>query len=265
MLRHPLNVETPEADTGEVRPVASSQPPTPPRLDPDQLRRACDAAERALREGGRDRNAIEACFAALVGVMENQLLASVYIRDHDRLWLIAQRGYTEVLDGFSLQRGVMARAVRTGETQFVADVTSDPDFLEAMPGILAEVTVPFGERTGSSVQGAMNIETLGATLPLDTPVILEPLARALGERIGEMREALDVDVATLVRLCVHASTLRGSNRIAEFAARTVGRLLMLDCVQLDTCGRGRKPSRRRASGGASPPASGRSRPSCSAS
>jgi diguanylate cyclase (GGDEF)-like protein len=79
----------------------------------------------------------------------------------------------------------------------------------------------------------MNIETVGATLPLDAPAIFEPLARALGERIGEMREALDVDVATLVRLCVHASTLRGSSQIAEFAARTVGRLLMLDCAQLD--------------------------------
>ena len=44
-----------------------------------------------------------------------------------------------MLDGFSLQRGVMARAVRTGETQFVADAGSDPDFLEATPGILAEV------------------------------------------------------------------------------------------------------------------------------
>lgn len=216
-----------------MTPVASSQPPPPPCLDPDQLRRACEAADRALREGGRSRHAIDACFAALVAGMESRLLASVYIREHDRLWLIAQRGYSEVLDGFSLQRGVMARAVRTGETQFVADVTSDPDFLEATPGILAEVTVPFGVRTEHAVEGAMNIETVGATLPLDAPAIFEPLARALEERIGEMRGALGVDVATLVRLCVHASTLRGTNQIAEFTARTVGRLLMLDCVQLD--------------------------------
>ena len=230
-LSRPLNVKVSEADTDGVSPLASSQPP--PRLDADQLREACGAAERALRQGGRDRHAIDACFAALVDGMEDKLLASVYIREHDRLWLIAQRGYTEVLDGFSLQRGVMARAVRTGETQFVADATSESDFLEAMPGIVAEVTVPFGAHTESSVQGAMNIETIGTSLPLDAPEIFEPLAHALGARISEMREALDVDLATLVRLCVHASTLRGSNQIAEFAARTVGRLLALDCVQLD--------------------------------
>lgn len=212
-----------------MRPLASSQPPR--CLDPDQLRSACEGAERALRRGGRGRHAIDACFAALVAGVEGELLASAYIKEHDRLWLVTQHGYPEVLDGFGLQRGVMARAVRTGETQFVDDVSSDPDFLEATDGILAEVTVPFGSE--SSAQGAMNVETVGVTLPPEAPEIFEPLARALGERIGEMRDALDVDVARLVRLCVHASTLRGSTQIAEFAARTVGRLLMLDCVQLD--------------------------------
>jgi diguanylate cyclase (GGDEF)-like protein len=48
-----------------------------------------------------------------------------------------------------------------------------------------------------------------------------------------MRDGLDVDVATLARLCVHASSLRGTTAIAEFAARTVGRLLELDSVQVD--------------------------------
>ena len=209
----------------------SSPPPRP--LDPAQLRRACGAAERALRQGGLDRRAIEDCFTALVSGLEENLLASVYVREHDRLWLIAQRGYREVLDGFSLQHGVMARAVRTGETQFVADAGSDPDFLEATAGILAEVTVPFVTRPGSSAEGAMNIETIGATLPPEAGRIFEPLAHALGERLGEMREGLDVDVATLLRLCVHASSLRGTGAIAEFTARTVGRLLELDCVQVE--------------------------------
>jgi diguanylate cyclase (GGDEF)-like protein len=209
----------------------SSPPPQP--LDPAQLHQRCESAERALRQGGRDRRAIDTCFAALADGLEGRLLASVYVREHDRLWLIAQRGYPEVLDGFSLQRGVMARAVRTGETQFIPDASSEPDFLEATGGILAEVTVPFGPRTGASLEGALNIETVGATLPPEAPEIFEPLALALGQRIAEMRESLDVDVATLVRLCVHASSLRESGQIAEFAARTVGRLLGLDCVQLD--------------------------------
>ena len=215
-----------------MSPLASSEPP-PRSLDAAQLRRACDAAERALRRGGLDRGAIEACFAALVAGLEEHLLASVYVREHDRLWLIAQRGYHEVLDGFSLEHGVMARAVRTGETQFVPDVRGDADFLEATAGILSEVTVPFNARSGSCAEGAMNIETVAATLPPEAKQVFEPLAHALGERLGEMRDTLEVDVATLLRLCVHASSLRGTSAIAEFAARTVGRFLELDCVQLD--------------------------------
>jgi diguanylate cyclase (GGDEF)-like protein len=206
----------------------------PPRpLDADQLRAACEVAERALRDGAADRRAIEACFTALVAGLDGTLLASVYVREHDRLWLIAQRGYNQVLDGFSLDHGVMARAVRTGETQVVPDVREDPDFLEATAGILAEVTVPFNANSSGCAQGAMNIETVGATLPPEAREIFEPLAHALGDRLGEMRDALEVDIPTLVRLCVHASSLRGTGAIAEFAARTVGRLLALDCVQLD--------------------------------
>jgi diguanylate cyclase (GGDEF)-like protein len=206
----------------------------PPRpLDAAQLRRACDAAERALREGAPDRRAIDACFEALVVGLEENLLASVYLLEHDRLWLLAQRGYSQVLDGFSLDHGVMARAVRTGETQFVPDVRDDPDFLEATAGILAEVTIPFNAGSDAWAVGAMNVETIRATLPPQAKEIFEPLAHALGERLGEMREALEVDVARLVRICVHASSLRGTSAIAEFAARTVGRLLTLDCVQLD--------------------------------
>lgn len=226
-----LNIGRTQADIDRVKVAADSRQPR--ALDGATLRRASDAAERALRRGGRDRSAIEACFAALVAGLEEHLLASVYVREHDRLWLIAQRGYSEVLDGFSLERGVMARAVRTGTTQFVPDARADPDFLEATTGILAEVTVPFASEAGTSTEGAFNIETVGATLPDEARTIFEPLAKALGERVGEMRESLEVGLGTLVRLCVHASSLRGSSPIAEFAARTIGRLLQLECAQLD--------------------------------
>ena len=78
-----------------------------------------------------------------------------------------------------MQRGVMARAVRTGETQFIDDVRRDPDFLEATEGILAEVTVPFGVGSERSVQGA----TFGvASFPGDgrtTDDVLRTADRAL--------------------------------------------------------------------------------------
>jgi diguanylate cyclase (GGDEF)-like protein len=199
-------------------------------LDADRLRAACSAAEAALIEGGSGRHAIEQSFAALAEGLEEILLVSAYVHDHDRLWLIAQRGYREVRDGFSLDQGVLARAIRTGRVQFLPDVTADPEFIEATNGIVSEVAVPFGDRASG---GGLNVETMGATLPPEAEALFGPLALLLEARIEEMREDLGVDVASLARLCVHASSLRGVGAIAEFATRTLGRLLGLESAQLD--------------------------------
>jgi diguanylate cyclase (GGDEF)-like protein len=202
-------------------------------LDPERLRAACAHAEAALKAGGQGRAAIDSAFSALTSGFEGKLLVSTYILEHGILWLIAQAGYREVRDGIPLDTGVMARSLRTNATQFVTSVTDDPDFIEATEGIVSEVAVPFGGETSPPATGGLNIETVGASLPPEAETIFAPLARRLGERIEEMRDGLGLDVAALARLCVHASTLRGIDAISEFAARVVGRLLDLDCVQVD--------------------------------
>ena len=55
----------------------------------------------------------------------------------------------------------------------------------------------------------------------------------LGERVSESREGLDSNVGDLVRLCVHASSLRGIGAIAELSTRTTARILGLSSAQLD--------------------------------
>jgi diguanylate cyclase (GGDEF)-like protein len=216
-----------------VTPLDSGEPPTPEELDLERLREGCEAAAEAFAAGGPGRAAIEAAFAALVEGLEGRLLVSVYALEHDRLWLIAQRGYREVRDGFALDQGVIARALRTGRTQLLTDVSADPDFVEATSGIVAEVAVPLG---GRPPVGVFNVETVAATLPPEAATVFDPLARLLESRLGELRGDVGLHVAELVRLCVHASSLRGVGAIAEFATRTVGRLLGLDCVQLDLRG-----------------------------
>jgi diguanylate cyclase (GGDEF)-like protein len=47
-----------------------------------------------------------------------------------------------------------------------------------------------------------------------------------------MRQGLGLDIASLARLCVHASSLRGVSAISEFATRTFGRFLGLESAQL---------------------------------
>jgi len=217
----------------------ASRPDLVEPLDPERLSAACADAEAALATGAHGRNAIDAAFAALTDGFEGKLLVSTYILEHDFLWLIAQAGYREVRDGIPLDKGVLARALRTGTTQFVPNVADDPEFIEATGGIVSEVAVPFGGHRSGPAAGGLNIETVGALLPPEAEAIFAPLARRLGQRIEEMRDGLGLDVAALARLCVYASSLRGVGAISEFAARVVGRLLDLDCVQVDLRADGR--------------------------
>jgi diguanylate cyclase (GGDEF)-like protein len=108
----------------------------------------------------------------------------------------------------------MAKAIRSGETQ-LAD---------------SELAVPF--EVGASPGGVLNIETTGAKLPGDAAALYEELIPQITERVEEMRASLGLDLASAARLCVHASSLRGVAAIAEFAARTLARLLELDSAQL---------------------------------
>jgi diguanylate cyclase (GGDEF)-like protein len=208
-------------------------------LDPERLRAACSRAAATLTSGAHGRPAIDAAFAALTQGLEGRLLVSTYIVEHDFLWLIAQSGYSEVRDGIPLDMGVLGRALRTGTAQFLPDVGDDPEFIQATGGIVSEVAVPFGGDGSGPAAGGLNIETVGVQLPPEAATIFAPLAQLLGQRIEEMRDGLDLDVAALARLCVCASSLRGVSAISEFAARVVGRLLDLDCAQVDLSGDGR--------------------------
>jgi diguanylate cyclase (GGDEF)-like protein len=208
-----------------------SRPATRPRrpLSADVLAPGVRRAKAALASHG-GREGIDLALDGLVEGLGRKLLASVWILEHERLWLVAQRGYDEVRDGFSLDQGVMARAVRTGETQFIDDTPGDPDFIAAMAGITSEIAVPFA--AGGSVGGVLNLETSGPTLPREAVELYEGLLPHVAERVEEMRAALGLDLASVARLCVHASSLRGVTAIAEFAARSLGRLLELDSAQV---------------------------------
>jgi diguanylate cyclase (GGDEF)-like protein len=185
---------------------------------------------KAVLATSSGRDAIELAVAALGEGVGRRLLTSVYVLEHERLWLVSQRGYAEVRDGFSLAQGVMARAVRSGETQYVRDADDDADFIGAMAGITSEIAIPF--TIGGLPAGVLNVETLGPALPEEAVALYEELAPRLGERVEEMRAGHGLDLAGVARLCVHASSLRGVGAIAEFAARTLARLLELDSAQV---------------------------------
>ena len=210
------------------RPVLPRSAPGRP-LSVDVLAAGVRRAKAALATAS-GRASIETALEALVERVDRRVLASVYVLEHERLWLVAQTGYEEVRDGFALDQGVMARAIRSGETQFVQDAAADPDFIAAVAGITSEFAGPL--TLGGSPAGVLNIETRGAILPVACVQLYEELLPHVTERVAEMRAALGLDLASVARLCVHASSLRGVQGIAEFAARTLARLLELDSAQV---------------------------------
>jgi diguanylate cyclase (GGDEF)-like protein len=193
------------------------------------IARGVDAAERELGRFDEMGDAVAQALRRLHEVAGAELLASVYVLDHGRLWCVAQAGYDQVRDGFDLSQGVMGRTLRTESVQFIPDVLADPEYIGAMSHLVSELAFPL---LGSDVQGVLNIESTGAALPDEAEALLSPLAQALTDRIDTLPRTPRLDLSTIARVCVHASSLRTVAELSDFATRTIGRLLGLDSTQI---------------------------------
>lgn len=104
---------------------------------------------------------------------------SMYLLQDGVLRLQHQVGYHAVIPVIPLSTGIMGRTARTGQAILVEDVRTDPDFLEAIPGVVSEVCVPLMDQ--GQVMGVLNVEsTAGAQL---TEADLHLLV-ALGEYVN---------------------------------------------------------------------------------
>lgn len=202
-----------------------------PAFDHAVLCGACVAALEALERIDDDQHAVDQALQCLADRAGPDLLVSVYVQQLERLWLIAQRGYDQVRDGFGLGQGVMARAVRTGELQVVSDSGCDDDFIAATTALRSEIALPLG--TGRPAAGVLNIETRVGVLDAQHAEPLQALADAIAARLPASFESHAGGMASLARLFVYASSLRTVSATAELAARATGRLLGADSVQLN--------------------------------
>jgi PAS domain S-box-containing protein len=86
-------------------------------------------------------------------------LVSLYLYNDTRDMMILQYqiGYDNVISQFRPDQGVSSRVLRSGQGILLEDVTNDPDFLGAIPGIVSEVCVPLFN--GREVVGTLNVES----------------------------------------------------------------------------------------------------------
>ena len=86
--------------------------------------------------------------------------ASILISDGKYLRVVAQIGHPESL-GRKLpiqgEKGITVKAVRTGRTIVVPDVTKEPTYIKSLPEIRSELSVPI--KIGKKVLGVLNIES----------------------------------------------------------------------------------------------------------
>ncbi|HEU0247023.1 MAG TPA: diguanylate cyclase [Gaiellaceae bacterium] len=208
--------------------------PTPARvpspIDVALLAAAAQKAAAVLGDGDDPAASIDSAMEVLHAEIAG-LMPSVFVLDHGRFWLVAQRGHSVVPDGVRVVSGIMGRAVRLARPQLVPDVTADPDYFAVRPGIVSELAVPL--RTGRVVVGALNLES-GRALPDGAAEAVRPLVSALGIHVDALRTRSTLDLASLARLFVHLSSIRDGGEIAALAAASLPRILPVDASQVIT-------------------------------
>ena len=132
------------------------------------------------------------------------LMPSVYLEAGGRLRCTAQRGLWQVLDGMEPGAGITGRAYRTGEVQSVPDVALAPDYLEAIPGVVAEYCTPI--RIDGHIAGALNVESSAAFAP-DTVEEVAEVADLLGRQLAALPS--EPGVGPLRQLATLAAELVG--------------------------------------------------------
>jgi PAS domain S-box-containing protein len=104
---------------------------------------------------------------------------SLYLLQGDVLHCQHQVGYSHIIGQIPVTRGITGRVVRTGEAALVPDVRFDPDFIEAMAGIVSEVCIPL--RDQGRVVGTLNVESTAGEVMGEADL---RLIAALGEHVS---------------------------------------------------------------------------------
>lgn len=84
-------------------------------------------------------------------------IIEIFLREGDILTLRAYHGNSVIIPQIPLNRGVIGRAVRSGQTQVVLDVTQDPDYFPDNPQTVSEFVMPI--LLHGEVAGVLNVET----------------------------------------------------------------------------------------------------------
>jgi EAL domain-containing protein (putative c-di-GMP-specific phosphodiesterase class I)/putative methionine-R-sulfoxide reductase with GAF domain len=186
---------------GKVNVTLEDHEGTPPEA------RLVDALERATDSSQACSVVVEHLFR------QGQVMPSAYLERHGDLRCVAQRGLWQILDGMSASAGITGRTWKTGRPIVVPDVSKDPDYREAIPGVVSEICVPITVH-GKTV-GALNVESM-VRLPKGMLRQLQTCAALLANRLYVIGDHLDESSwDRTARVVVAVSDARDTPRLPE--------------------------------------------------
>ena len=143
-----------------------------------------DEEGRFLRALGSARDQTEAAVAVCEHLHRwGQLMPSVYVQRDGLLRCLAQRGYWQILDGLPPGVGVLSSVLEGGARVVQNDIASSTEFLEATPGVKAEMAVALW--VDDVVVGGLNVESL-STLTAEAEAEVDRCAALLARRFAEV-------------------------------------------------------------------------------
>jgi diguanylate cyclase (GGDEF)-like protein len=113
---------------------------------------------------------------------------SIYLLEGSNLQLGAQAGYPEklIIREIPISAGIAGRTVRTRQTQFIPDISTDPTFLLASYEVQSEICVPLLKN--NNILGVLNIEAAPDRLLTEKDVsLLESFASPVAMAIDNAR------------------------------------------------------------------------------
>ena len=224
--RPPVKAVLANADPSSVERTSAADPSV--ELDLERLSAAAALAVAKAAEEDDPKQALDAAVGALHDAAPG-ILPSVFVLEHGRLWLVAQRGYAVVPDGIRVDSGVTGRVVRLGRAQLVRDVRSDADYVSALPGVLSELALPL--LVGGTVVGVLNVESERG-LPADGAEAFGALTAALAPLARTLSTGRTLDLPALARLFVHVGSMRDPDEIAAIAAASLSKIIPLEVSQV---------------------------------
>lgn len=141
--------------------------------------------------------------------------ASIYLFDGDVLHMGAQLGYPEdmLIREISINEGVIGRTARIKRTQFIRDVSLDPDFMRSSYDVRSEIAVPLLKE--DNVLGVLNVESGHEPLTENDVNLLNALAGSVAIAIDNARLHAEVKRMAMTDVISSLANRRAFDELLE--------------------------------------------------